>query len=247
MEWAKVYGYIHGLPFIDDTFAAGNLASLVCLVRAKVAGQGLSPDGYLSPKAAAQLYQAPEIMRQHALNTSQLDKLKGAIGDIVRAVPAWAQLFAVPVDYRFLDEPVTSSSNPMRPQRVLLGERAFDDPDALREALVHEVSHVWYGMVSEICDLQGADRGQRFILPSGTQDKDARNVAFAATFAASAVRYYEALGERLSQGLRDRRLYLRRYVQGTLDLLDEAQNLSDSGRAVLDSLRMQYPKEISNA
>jgi hypothetical protein len=220
-----------GVPFLDDTFdAAGLLTAVACVRRHLDEGRGLPTlelGAYLQPDIALQ--SARRRGGLVAIASSKLDddlarRVEAAILDVVEAVPGWRPLFALPIVFRQIhDEHVVSRTIPAIPQHVYLGLEAFRAEEVLRESIVHEVSHVWLAIVTEVWPLHDAQVAGDFSLPSGTANKTATQVLFACLFAASVHRYYETLG------LTSRSAPFARYLAESLNILESYGGLTAAG------------------
>ncbi len=185
---------------VDSTSDAKTLFSLVCEKRRRIDGSRHPAQHYASPEVATGVYAAaardeaaPE-MASVEMPLELLQEIDATVEEIVvELVPEWRPFFAIPIRWRLLADPaIGSDSAPHIPQTIYLGAKKFETRGALREQVVHEMSHVWIGMVLEIapCAREGQ---QRFALPSGLSDKRAWQVALALCFAASVLKMYRAL------------------------------------------------------
>ena len=172
-------------------------------------------------------------MESSALTVSQLAEVKRGLAEIEQHVPAWKPLLSGPVIFMHLDtKGLYSLTNPVIPQCVFLGDEAFASLERLPETLVHELAHIWLGLINEIAPLVRLDDAELFTLPSGTSGKTALGVIFAAHFAAAAIVYYEA--SPTTKGT-ERLVYLRDYLSGCLQLLHRASGMTAEGCRVVES------------
>ena len=130
-----------------------------------------------------------------------------------------------------------SLTNRLLPQYIFLGESAFDSMIALQETVVHELSHIWYGFISEVFDFQTPDSPTDFVLPSGTKNRNVTIVFFAALFAAAAIKFYQRFNENSTSVKTAQRLnYLNSYLDGCIDLLNNRKYISTMGNLILERL-----------
>ncbi len=238
MHWASISAEVKGYPFLDPTFDQRAFISIVAMIRWTRGGRAGTMDDYLRPDVAYTVY-APahgftEPFIQERLSASRLARVDEARDAIVAARPDWAALFQIGVEFGRTSH-LVSSMHPAYPQQVLLGDGAFDTEDRLRETLVHEMSHVWYGLMGEMAPFQLPGESPVHTLPSGTPGRDTRSVVTAAFFAACVLGYFRGVPAH-NEYVAVRRPYLRRYLRGCCDILAAAPNLSDSGLAALDRL-----------
>ncbi len=240
MNWALLQERIKGLPFLDDAADVQTLASLTAGMRWARDGRRRPVGEYLQPRVAIDLYET-HANRALPLASSPLTvdherRLQAAADAVVAAKPQWAQLFTLPVEYLWTPEDMVSSSNPAYPQQALFGHKAFASHEILCEAIVHELSHVWFAMIVEILPFHRPGEGPLYVLPSGLADRDTGRVVFAATFAAAALSFYRTMPAEHPH-LVVRQPYLRRYFRGTCEILDAAPNLTECGAAIAARLR----------
>ena len=150
---------------------------------------------------------------------------------VYRERPDWGELLLLPVLYfGFEDtgESVYSFTNPVIPQMIFLGREALDSPDDLEETIVHELSHVWMGLLNEVSPLVDPDDESLHVLPSGTKGKSTLGVLLAAHFAASAAGLHLPRASERSHRFE----FLQEYLGACLPLLDGHPALTDAGRSV---------------
>jgi hypothetical protein len=89
------------------------------------------------------------------LSEDLTERIRRAISHIVAVEPAWRPLFDAPLLFASLtDTSITSRTIPAVPQHIYLGADAFRTEDVLRETIIHETSHMWLGLVTEIWGAQ---------------------------------------------------------------------------------------------
>lgn len=231
-----------GLPMIDDAFKASAIATLACAVRQRLDNKRQPLEAYLQPDLAHECYRTGSrrpVAQMESMDPSPGDlvMVRLACADIVATVPQWRPHFSVPLHWRKLVTDMASSSNPMIPQHIYLGERGIRS-HRLREYIVHEVSHVWVAMIAEVAPL--AERSEAInVLPSGTAGKDIGQVIYALTFAATAVRFYRALVQADRHTAADvaRLSDLEHYANGCLEIVEPSGKLNHNGTLVAESCR----------
>lgn len=241
MTPANILTEIGGLPFVTPTFNAKKLMTLVAIVRSNIDEKRYQINQYLDPSIAYAIYLEKNINTPHrplhcTLSTTETMKVSNTTWEIVDLAPDWAILFSIPVTIKKLENSQLSLTNPLIPQHVYLGEKAFHN-NTLAETLVHEMSHLWCSLIAEIYDFQTANSPSEFILPSGTQGKDLRGVLLASLFAAAAISYhYKLITAQSEQARPARLLYLISYFNGTLAILKNSPFISSMGQLILDQL-----------
>jgi hypothetical protein len=231
-----------GMPMVDDAFNNPAIATLACAVRQRLDGKRQPLAAYLQPEIARECYRNASKRPTAELtsvdpSSAEMDAIRMACDDIVCTVPQWKMHFSLPLRWRKLVQDWSSSSNPLIPQHIFLGERGIRSY-RLREYIVHEVSHIWVGLIAEVAPL--AERSDPVqVLPSGTAGKDIGQVIYALTFAATALRFYRALiaaGRAAEEDL-ERLRYLENYTCGCLQIVEPSGKLTPSGTVVAASCR----------
>lgn len=231
-----------GLPMIDDAFKSPAIATLACAVRQRLDDKRQSLAAYLQPELARKCYRnaSKQPMTELASvdpSSADMNAIRKACEDIVRTVPQWKTHFTLPLRWRKLLEDLSSSSNPRIPQHIFLGERGIKS-HRLREYIVHEVSHIWVGMIAEVAPL--AERSEPInVLPSGTAGKDIGQVIYALTFAATGLRFYRALiaAGRAAEADLERLRQLENYADGCLQIVEPSGKLTPNGAVMAASCR----------
>jgi hypothetical protein len=240
----SLVGQIGGVPMIDREVDVSVAASLAAAMRRRLSGTSGEIAGFLDPVRAYQIYQDayPELSPERKscdLLGSQSDEVQAAREEILDVMPEWRLAFAIPIRWRFVSEPILSSTNPRVPQTIFLGIRSFEDSVTLQESIVHEMSHTWLGMIGEVSPLTNAS-SETYVLPSGTGNKEYWNLLYALCFAVSAIRYYQARARagRAAPSEAARIDYLRGYSQGCIDQAEkEPEKLRAPGRDIVDSCK----------
>lgn len=233
---------VGGLPMVDDCVKHSAIITLACAVRQRLDCKRKPLNHYLQPELARACYGRASSQPVTELESidplpDEMQLIQNVCDGIVAAVPQWKVHFALPLRWRRLVNDLASSSNPIIPQHIYLGGSGLSSP-RLPELIVHEVSHTWVGMIAEVSAL--ALPGEPVhVLPSGTANKEIRQVMYALTFAATAVRFYRA---RINQGQyheqdSDRLQHLEWYTSGCLDIVESSELLLPNGRLMADSCR----------
>lgn len=229
-----------GLPFIDDGFGSPILLAGAIAVRQRAAlTAGLCQEGsvpaderWLLPERAVQMRPGAKPIEHRPLTCGQRTMLGETIERLRTEMPAWGPLLDLPVRYVGLELTSTaiSASSILWPQHILLGAEAFVTREELREQLVHETCHQWLYLIEELWPLEPPG-ARRITLPSGTADREPREVLGAAHVAAALVRLYRTVGaDEQIPSLLD-------YGRACLALLDEQTDLTDTGRFVAQRLK----------
>jgi hypothetical protein len=248
MDWRRMkknhclVADLGGLPMIDDEANFSALATLACAVRQRLDNNRQPLAAYLQPELARACYrhasaQPATELDSVAFKHADTEKIQHICQDVISTVPTWHSSFSIPLCWRRLVTDISSSSNPLIPQHIFLGESSLGSP-RLAEYIVHEVSHTWIGMISEITPL--AKRSEPVhVLPSGTSGKEITQVIYALTFAVTAVRFYRAkvLSGRNTIDDERRLSYLENYVDGCLKIVEPSGKLTSDGALIVDSCR----------
>lgn len=237
------YAAAGGLPFVDLDVKDQLISGLVAAKRRKLNPDAFTNiDEYMMAKNAAELYARraadySAIPLSTELAAEQRAALSKALKDITSARPDWSSLIGLPVDFVRLAGNGISATNVFVPQTIYLGDRAFANEIPLVESVIHEMAHVWLGLLAEISDVQVADAPANLVLPSGTGGKSVRGLLFAAHYAAAACCVFRSSGFGGSRE-RSRLEQLAPYLSGCLRTLDEHRVLmTPMGKLVDASLR----------
>lgn len=231
---------IGGLPFIDEGVRPATLLSAVACSRRNAAPQAHEAlTDYLDPVNARALFKrlaTSQVDEFDATECSAVEqqRIQTATARICQVSPAWRSFFNIPIRYRKLLQPMSSSTSALIPQTLYLGEQAFDSAIPLEETLVHEHAHIWLNFVMEVYDLQTSQAPRDYVLPSGTRGKTLRGVMAAAHFAAAALKYYRHLPDPVADT--PRQVYLQRYLAGCLEMAAERPYFTPMGRLVFNAL-----------
>lgn len=233
---------LNGLPFVHPTFNSKKLLTLVAVVRKNIEGGNLPLSLYLQPDFATNLYSghvegAPAFPIHQALGNAEQIMLVEAKNNLKALLPEWTKLLDLPVNIHKLLTQQVSLTNPVLPQQMFLGEAAFTSITDLEELLVHELSHIWSSLITEIYDFQFKESSNDYVLPSGTGGKNPRGVLLACLFAVSAVNYHQRLLASGSMRARPERLdYLHQYFLESLVTLQGSVELSEIGKLITSML-----------
>jgi len=231
-----------GLPMIDDNVKLSAIATLACAVRQGLDQKQQPLASYLQPELARECYRnacAQLVTELDSVEPTKKDMriIQQACDAIVAIVPEWEAHFSIPLRWRRLITDILSSSNPIIPQHIYLGQSGIYG-NRLAEQIIHELSHTWVGMIAEIVPL--ALPGEPIhTLPSGTMNKEIRQVVYALTFSATAVRYYRkriAVSQNYPDDI-ERLKYLERYTDGCLKIVETSDKLLINGTHMAASCR----------
>ena len=241
-----IFCTLGGLPFIDASFDIDVLISLIATKRAKFAKEhnSNSPTHYLTPQFACYALRIrtpglPILPHWTSLSGDEMQRVGGALSYIEENWPEFCGYRRLPMQFGKWLSDRTSVTNPFEPQVVLLGNKAFRDDFTLVESLIHEVAHVWLGLVAELRDFQNNKDPGEFVLPSGTTGKTARGVVFAAHFAASVISFIRSSTLSRHEWWRPRAAHLQWYLAGCLELANLSTHLSITGLEITERLKAQ--------
>lgn len=234
---------IGGTPMVDSHVNTRMLFALVCEKRRRINGSCHPPNYYASPVEAkgvyAQVYQGQAVEEYPSvdIDADRLHMISETIGEIAEVVPEWKSYFMIPIRWRLLTIPnVGSDTAPHIPQSIFFGEKVFKTRRALREQIVHEMSHVWMALTLEITPWTQHSEID-FVLPSGTGDKKIWQVVLALCFAASVVKLYRGLiakgGGRPEDVSRMR--WASSYAQGCIKTARESRLLAENGTEIVNA------------
>lgn len=188
---------IQGIPFISEHFQKQPLLRIVTHYRHIRFSKKWHLTDYLNPEAIFMDFRRANLgtgvsYPHYGYLDAQQTTMLGRVSDaVLTTMPEWKALFQLGVSVLRIedDERLTSMTNPLIPQVILLGAPAFRTQVGLEEILIHEMAHVWLGLICELDDVQVMPCDSRYALSCCTQSKDARGVLFAAHSAASVLLY----------------------------------------------------------
>lgn len=196
----------HGLPFLDESFDADLLLTLVGRLRKMLAGDVIGTDidvDWLDPDQALRLRIAAEIecdLPLLPLSADQSQQVRSARLNIISKAPEWRRLIEFPVRYHRLESSnVIGCSCYATPQRVFLSAPAFATQRELCEQIIHEHCHNWMYFLEEVMPFHRMDYREVFVLPSGTADRNPTEVIGAAHVAATLAHWYAKHDDAASQ------------------------------------------------
>ncbi|MGE8599684.1 MAG: hypothetical protein ACN6N2_10025 [Acinetobacter calcoaceticus] len=232
---------VGGLPLIDDQVQVSAIATVVCAVRQRLDNARQPIEAYLQPELASKCYrQASDSITEHESITMpniEMGIVQKSCESIIKVMPSWEVYFSIPLKWKQLVQNIASSTNPIIPQHIYLGNRGIYS-NRLEEYIVHELSHTWVGMIAEVAPLarQGASI---HMLPSGTPNKEIRQVIYALTFATTAIRFYRTCIDKKISSLETigRLRYLEKYALGCIGILDSSDLVLPDGRFMIESCR----------
>ncbi|WJV53224.1 hypothetical protein PCO85_18925 [Prodigiosinella aquatilis] len=245
-EKISIIDELKGIPMVDKQFSCQLLVSLTAHHRSNISKNKLTPNQCIYPDIAYKIYAEntnlnTEVPESSELSNEHQEKLFKAIETIKAVMPQWEIYFSLPVSYRSLSAPpeTVSLTNHCIPQTIYLGVKAFKSSEWLEEVIIHELAHIWLGMICELHHFHEVSSDERFILPSGTKNKDARGVIFAGHFAAAVLIYFQEK-EKLqlrTQNSKDRISYLKNYLTGCIKLLTQDICLDKTGTDLVNRLK----------
>lgn len=244
---------IGGAPMVDPMVNIKALFALVCEKRRRIDGSQHPARQYADPLEAKAVYQrasggtAVEEYASVEVDSEGLAKIDSAIEEIVQLVPEWKGYFTIPIRWRLLTiTGVGSDTAPHIPQSIFLSPQMFETRGALREQIVHEMSHVWMSFTLEMTPWT-IDSDTNFVLPSGTGNKKIWQVLLALGFAVSAVKLYRgihaAAGLTLQQVQRMERLVF--YANGCIKTARESGLLAANGQEIVEACSREMQLELA--
>jgi hypothetical protein len=237
-----------GTPLIDDSCDTRSLLTLACAIRQQLDSCSSDLISYANPEVARRCYahmmRADEVqIRSQAPGSQHLVQIQATIQEITNLHQGWVHGFGIPITWRILlghgprRSTAFSASNPLIPQHIFLGSATMHDSQVqFGETLVHEVSHVWLGLIEEVSLL--ARRVKRQLrLPSGHLVESLVDVVYALAFATTAVKYHRLmLRQSSASDLSSQRIdALTEYAQRCMHTLLNADELLPDGVTVMNS------------
>lgn len=237
---------VNGIPMISESFNPQVLITLIAHYRHALFKNDWSLSKYLDPDKIHPLYKlknedANFQHPQHAdLNSEEHCQIKAAINAILDVVPEWKVYFELPVIFKKINEnkDTVSLTNHCIPQVIYLGTKAFKSEEWLQEVIIHEMAHIWLGLLCEMDSFHNIEEAESYTLPSGTKNKDARGVIFAAHFAACVIVFIEMKKSRLilTKNNIERLAYLNDYFSGCIIQLKKMTEVKFIGREIINIL-----------
>lgn len=211
-----------GLPFVSTNFDTGRLASAVVAVRS-IRAQRLNAclDGginWFDPVTACLTRRPLVPLLLDRLSEAYDEAITQAIDSLMTLFPVWRPYFALPIRYCAMPSELSGISGSIidYPQHIMLSDETLHDVTELPGQLLHEMCHQWLYLVEELWPLQTSE-SVLIELPSGTPDRQPREVLGAAHVAVALAMYHRELSDRHpGVGL------LVDYARKCLVLLDEA-------------------------
>lgn len=242
MSFSKLFG---GVPFIHDTFNADRFLAAVAVSRMYILRNINSNDTFenynhlLSPDLAKKIRESQNIVdriESEEVPTNDLNKVQDAIMEIMINKPNFEKYFKIPFKFRLLkNENIISCSSYNTPQYIFLGKKAFYSKKELVEQILHEVAHNWLYFVEELFALQAGEMQDLYLLPSGTANKNIKEVLGAAHVASVLFIYYDEIN--YDDTYTNRLDFLRKYLDGCLLILKEKSNkLSFTGKFIFSEI-----------
>jgi hypothetical protein len=244
-EKLSIVNELNGIPMVDVEFNCQLLVSLIAHHRSNISKNSVPPNKCIYPEVAYEIYAEhtelnTEVPQSSDLRIEQHEKLLKAIETIKGIIPQWEIYFSLPVSYRLLNDPLqtVSLTNHCIPQTIFLGQKAFKTNEWLEEVIIHELSHVWLGIICELHHFHDISSDVKFTLPSGTGGKDARGVIFAGHFAATVLFYFREKEKQQSgsSNSKERIDYLKKYLAGCIELLKQGVFLDKTGSDLVNRL-----------
>lgn len=243
MKYIDIIAKSNGVPMVSDNFDAQALITFVAHYRHSLLQCFDNISDYLNPEKIDVLYRERnqlmglEYPEYTELNDIELMAVEKAVTHILQVVPEWCVYFSIPVDFKRLivSKHMVSLTNHNIPQVIFLGDKAFKSDEWLVEVIIHEMAHIWLGLICEIDSFHEHEVQSRYTLPSGTKDKDARGVIFASHFAACVLKYMAR--KRISNGFTqqddERFTWLQNYFSGCMSQLVCMSELKPSGKNIV--------------
>lgn len=241
-ENINIIKMVKGVPLLSERFDAQVLVNLVAHYRHVKFCHYDNISHYLYPEKIEQLYRHKnqslgiEYPEEAQLEDDKHQSVKNAIGRIQNIMPEWQVYFALPVLFKKINKNknMVSLTNHHIPQTIFLGAKAFKSEAWLEEVIIHEMAHVWLGLLCEIDSFHDCSSNNKYTLPSGTKDKDARGVIFASHFSACVIKVLnrKRLREDFLPEDEERLKFLQRYFSGCMAQLSTMNELKKIGHDI---------------
>lgn len=238
-----IVALVNGVPLISDGFRAQKMVALISNYRHSLFQYYDTVSAYLEPRKIEHLYvarnaeQKREYPEYGELAAEEQEKIDNAIKRILSIMPEWKIYFTLPVMFKKLtkNNQMVSLTNHNMPQTIFLGPKAYTSENWLEEVIIHEMAHVWLGLLCEIDEFHHHSSENRYTLPSGTGNKDARGVIFASHFAACVLKFLEKkrASDRFTPLDQERTICLETYFSGCLTQLIQMSELKAIGKEIV--------------
>ncbi|WP_200550527.1 hypothetical protein [Kosakonia sp. LAM2021] len=243
MKYIDIIAKSNGVPMISDKFDAQTLITLVAHYRHTLLQCFDNLSEYLDPERIEVFYRERnqplglDYPEYGELSESEQQAVNNAISHILQIMPEWKLYFSIPINFKRLtaNENMVSLTNHNIPQIIFLGAKAFKSYTWLEEVIIHEMAHIWLGLICEIDSFHEHSEQSRYTLPSGTKDKDARGVIFASHFAACVLKYMtrKRVSKDFTQQDDERFAWLQNYFSGCMSQLVNMNELKPAGKKIV--------------
>ncbi|MCW1834738.1 MAG: M1 family metallopeptidase [Pantoea ananatis] len=243
MKHVDIVAKANGVPMVSDKFDAQTLVKFVAHYRHALLNHFDNISDYLKPENIEYIYRdrneslGLDYPDYGELSDAESVAVKNAVSNILKIMPEWKAYFSIPVSFKRLtaSEHMVSLTNHNIPQVIFFGAKAFKSEDWLEEVIIHEMAHIWLGLICEIDSFHEHTDQHSYTLPSGTKGKDARGVIFATHFAACVLKYMDR--KRAMKGFTDkddeRFSWLLNYFSGCMSQLAGMDELKPSGKKIV--------------
>lgn len=245
----NIINRVNGVPMVSDCFATQTFVTLVAHYRHALFNSSDNLSNYIEPVWVNNLYRERnkyirlEYPGYSELSNEEQQAVENAIVNIKNVMPEWQVYFSLPVLFKKLtqNESMVSLTNHNIPQVIFLGVKAFKSETWLTEVIIHEMAHIWLGMLCEIDSFHEHSKKINYTLPSGTKNKDARGVIFASHFSACVIKYMlkKRQVEEFSPQDEERFIWLKKYFSGCINQLVEMNELKKIGKEIVDVMKRE--------
>lgn len=247
MKYVDIIAKTNGVPMVSDGFHTQTLIHFIAHYRHALLQCFENLSDYLDSDKINDFYRMRNISagvdypEYTSLCETDQAAVNNAIDHILQIIPEWKVYFSIPVSFKFLttNKNMVSLTNHNIPQVIFLGAKAFKSEAWLEEVIIHEMAHIWLGILCEIDSFHEHTEHSSYSLPSGTKGKDARGVIFASHFAACVLKYMARKKDSEGFTLQDdeRFIWLRNYYSGCMSQLVSMNELKPSGKKIVNIMK----------
>ncbi|MEZ2576440.1 hypothetical protein [Buttiauxella ferragutiae] len=249
MKYVDIIAKSNGVPMVSEKFDAQMLITFIVHYRHALFQCFDNLSDYLNPEKIEAFYRVRNQplgldYPEHAeLSEPEKQSVNNAISHILQIVPEWKIYFSMPVGFKRLtaNKNMVSLTNHNIPQMIFLGAKAFKSDEWLIEVIIHEMAHIWLGLICEIDSFHEHSEQSSYTLPSGTKGKDARGVIFASHFAACVLKYMarKQINKDFTQQDDERFIWLQNYFSGCMSQLVNMKELKPTGKKIVSIMGVE--------
>ncbi|HDZ3712096.1 TPA: hypothetical protein RSW55_000070 [Vibrio vulnificus] len=243
-----------GIPFSGDDINVSLLLMAILKKRAKLSGED-ETERLLEPDYVSGFYPkiiGKEIKELNSRHLTQAEKkiMSDAIDYILDIIPEWYCFF---YSFDFCIKAGTgkekSYSHPQIPQTYVVNEKIIASGNIVKlsEMIIHEVSHVWFGLICELNDFQTLNSREDYVLPSGIKGRNPRGLILALYYAIPVAIFYRKIGnnEQVEQLISYANGIISSYDVFSKELTDTGKDLIQKAKLIICSMENGYENNFA--